>query len=244
MNSEDRLIDIHTHILPGVDDGSGSMEETIRMLRIAAEQNVRTIIATPHYAANADNVPVDELYRIRDMVQQEAMKIHEDYKILLGNELYYSESIVDSLKSKKALTLADSRYILVEFEVDENYKTIYHGLGSLIRSGYIPILAHVERYISLSRREDLVEELVKSGCYIQMNSSQLIGGLLDTQAHRNRRWLRRGLIHFVGSDCHSDRSRSPIMKDVVNILRRKHEERIIHQIFVDNPTKILENTYI
>ncbi|MHB8130881.1 MAG: CpsB/CapC family capsule biosynthesis tyrosine phosphatase [Mobilitalea sp.] len=244
MNNRVNYIDIHTHILPGVDDGSGSMEETIRMLQIASEQQITTIIATPHYLSGLKNASVEHLKQLRDQVQAEAYKINKEFKILLGNELFYSESILSALKSKEALTLAGSRYILVEFPVKEVYKTIFRGLGELVRHGYLPILAHVERYHCLNKKADLIGELVELGCYIQMNSSSLIGGIFNSEASWNRKLLTQGLVHFVGSDCHDQKVRVPSMKMAAQLLQKKYDQKLINQIFIENPLKILANTYI
>lgn len=244
MNNANGYIDIHAHILPGVDDGSGSMEETIRMLKIALEQGIGTIIATPHYIAGAKNTPTEQLQNIRDEVQSEAEKLDKNLKILLGNELYYSDSILEALKTKEALTLAGSRYVLVEFSVGEDYKTLYRGLGDLVRAGYAPVLAHVERYASLYKRDDLMNELIESGCYIQMNSSSLIGGILDFDAAYHRKLFKQGMIHFIGSDCHDQKIRIPKMRLAAEAVQKKNDEASVNKVFFENPNNILANTYI
>jgi len=244
MNPHTNYIDIHSHILPGVDDGSDSMEQTIRMLYMADKEQITTIIATPHYEAGRDNRSVDELKDIVNQVQLQAIEINKDFRISLGNEIYYSESIVEDLKSGKALTLAGSRYVLVEFSYGSTFKSMYRGMNKLIYSGYIPILAHVERYYSLHRKPDMVKELIKMGCYIQMNSKSVMGGLLDTKALYNRKLLQNDMVHFISSDCHSDRVRVPMMQFAVKHLLKRCDEDQINRIFINNPTKLLEDIYI
>lgn len=244
MDNINCYYDIHAHILPSVDDGSQNMEETLQMLKIAGEQEIGIIIATPHYSAGDQNVPAEQLMLVRDKVQAEADKLNMKLKILLGNELFYSESVIDALKSNKALTIAGSRYALVEFSVREAYENIYRGLGEFIRAGYAPILAHVERYGCLHKREDLVSDLVKLGCYIQMNSSSLMGGIFNTEAALNRKLLNQGLVHLIGSDCHDVKVRPPIMSSVVKNLQKKCDENLINRIIMENPQKILKNIYI
>jgi protein-tyrosine phosphatase len=240
----DGYIDIHAHILPEVDDGSGSMEETLQMLTIAYRQGIRTIIATPHYACGMNNITADKLKAVRDRVQAEAAKIDKEFQIFLGNELYYSDSIIEDLKAQKALTLAESMYILVEFSVKSSYNTIYNGFKSLILSGYVPILAHVERYECLRKNESRIEELIELGAYIQMNSSSLLGGFLDSEAAYNRKLLAQGYIHLIGSDCHDKVNRIPRMEDAVKVVMKKYGNQMINQVFKDNPGKLLSNKYI
>lgn len=244
MKDTNRFIDIHAHILPGVDDGSGSMDETVRMLQIAQEQQIEIIIATPHYAAGAKNSPVEQLKQVREQVQAEAYKINQDMRILLGNEIYYSGSVLDALKAQEALTLADSRYVLVEFSTRESYDVIFKGLGEIINSGYIPVVAHIERYRCFYKHEYLISDLIKSGCYIQMNCDSIIGGIFNSEAVYHRKLINQGLVHLVGSDCHDDKQRIPCMMSAWSTLQKKCDEGLVSQIFSRNPFKVLENTYI
>jgi protein-tyrosine phosphatase len=243
MRIAHNLIDVHSHILPGVDDGPSNMEETILMLSGAAKQGIRTIITTPHYAVGANNKSVDELVYIRNKVQEEAFQINSELKIYSGNELYYSESILEELKSGRALTLADSRYVLVEFSVRESYKRIYHGLQEFVLAGYIPILAHVERYQCLMRKEFLIKDLIEAGAYIQMNSSSLVGGIFHSEAAYYRKLVAGGYIHLIGTDCHDAKIRIPQMEDAIKAMK-KCEEGFLHKLLIENPGKILENKYI
>lgn len=244
MNPHNKYIDIHSHILPGVDDGSGSMEQTIRMLYMAAKEQITTIIATPHYEAGRENHSVDKLKDIANQVQEQAYDIDKDFRIFLGNEIRYSESVVEDLILGKALTLAGSRYVLLEFSYGSSFKSIYRGMNKLIYNGYIPILAHVERYYSIHKKPDLVKELIRMGCYIQMNSDSVIGGFLDAKASYNRKLLQHDMVHFISSDCHSDRVRVPMMQTTVKHLQKKCDDEQINRIFINNPTNILEDIYI
>lgn len=236
--------DIHTHILPGVDDGAASMQETVNMLQKAHTQGIKTIIATPHYRVRGKNLPVEELLVIREQVEVEAKKLDKDFRILLGNELYYSDSVIDALNTKQALTLAGSKYVLVEFGFGESYKQIYRGLDKLIQNGYLPVLAHVERYSALQRSASLIHELIELGCYIQMNCNSLIGGLFHSKAAFNRKLVENGLIHFLGSDCHDEKVRIPNMKSAVEVLSKKCEGQVLNRLLYDNPIALLNNTTI
>lgn len=237
-------IDIHSHILPGVDDGPNSMEETIRMLDMAIKEGISTIIATPHYEPGEDNPSVEYLIKVLDQVQEEALNINEDFKLYLGNEILYSESVVSLLQTGEALTLAGSRYVLIEFSYEISFKSMYQGINNLICHGFIPVIAHIERYYHIHRRPEMLEELVSMGCYLQMNCNSIIGGFMNTEASYNRRLVNNGLVHLIGSDCHRDRARKPIMQTAVNHLLRKCNDERVRMITSINPRKILENIYI
>ena len=237
-------IDIHGHILPGVDDGSKSIEETIHMIEKAVVQGIKTMIATPHYRCGGKNVDVTKLEEIRDMVQEEAIKIDKEFRIYLGNELMYSDSLLEAVKEKKALTLAGSRYVLIEFSTRISYETMYKGMRSFIGAGFAPIIAHVERYECLRKKVNLIGELIELGCYIQMNSSSLLGGVFNIEALYRRKLVHEGMVHLIASDSHDRYYRVPLMEDIVKILSKKTDVTIMEDIFYHNPRKILENKYI
>lgn len=249
MKRQNNYIDIHSHILPGVDDGPGSMEQTIRMLQMAVNERITTIIATPHYITGQDNPSAEELEELVRRVQQEAYRINENFQILPGSEIYcpdayYSDAVIEALKSGNALTLAGSRYVLVEFSYNATFKSICLGINNLIYHGYMPILAHVERYCNLHRDTYKIEELVKMGCYIQMNCRSVIGSFPNIDAYYNRKLIKNGMVHFIASDCHSDGHRAPVMQSIVSYLTKKCDNDLLQEIFSENPTKIIKNTYI
>jgi protein-tyrosine phosphatase len=192
----------------------------------------------------ANNVTTAELNRIRDEVQARADEIGDGIKLLLGNELYFSRSVIDKLRSGEALTLAGSRYVLVEFSTREHFDPMYQGLSDLIRAGFLPILAHVERYRCLLKKEYRINDFIELGCYIQMNASSLLGSFLDADAIYNRKLLKLGLVHFIGSDCHDDTVRVPCMRMTEKTLQKRCDERLLGRLFYENPLKVLENTYI
>lgn len=244
MIKSNGYFDIHAHILPGVDDGAADMKQTIRMLQMAASEQITAIIATPHYICGRENPKPEHLNELKCQVQEAALKINKDLRIFLGNEIYYSESAVSDLRQGKALTLAESRYVLVEFSKGERFNAIYQGIRELTRHGYMPILAHAERYICLHRKTDLIAELVKAGCYIQVNGSSITGGIMNTNTAFVRKLLNRGLVHFIGSDSHNDGTRAPIMKTAVKYLLKRCNREIAERILHENPTKIFQNTCI
>lgn len=236
---QDNYTDIHSHILPGVDDGAQDVETSLDMLRLAEKQGIHTIIATPHYRAGRHKKTPEELQAIQKQMQEEADKEGIDVEILLGNELYYSKDICHRLDEKKALTLAGTRYVLVEFSPDEPYDGLYRGLRELIQGGYVPILAHMERYACLhkEKKKEKIEELIRMGVYMQMNIQSL-------NTHYCRTLVRDGYIHFFGSDSHNTKKRSPKMQDGIAELGRMVTKEQMEKILVENPAMLREDRYI
>lgn len=199
------IIDIHAHILPGVDDGADDWEETRWMLRCAYEQGIRTIIATPHYSRRQDT---GKLREKANRLEEEAREIAPDYRTYLGQEILYFDSLVEHLKEGHALTMAGSRHVLVEFMPEVSYKKLYQAVRTVLMAGYYPIIAHVERYRAL-RDEGQMEELAETGCWMQMNYRSLQGGIFDQNARWCRRQVQAGRIAFLGTDAHHRDYRTP-----------------------------------
>lgn len=233
--------DIHTHIVPGVDDGAGSLEESMEMIRQMREQGVLNIIATPHY-------PDSKTEKIRDafdMLKKSVEDKYPDMKLYLGNELLNGPEIIEALENKKALTIADTKYILVEFLPGDSQRKIYSALREYILKGYIPIVAHVERYEALHKNYDFLDEIINMGVYIQMNTESFTGGMFDRRAAYCRKLLENGYIHFLGSDCHGAERRKPLMKDAIGKLKPGFvNSRLAEKILFENPMNMLEGKYI
>ena len=169
------MIDVHSHILPGVDDGASDMEETIAMLKYAINDGITAFIATPHYHLGRRVASFEQLEKAYGAVLHEIKKQHLPIQIFLGNEIFCSDTAIEDISAKKVHTMHNSRYILLEFHPGHSYREIRHGIHYAIEEGYIPILAHAERYQVLLDDYTQVEELIDMGCYIQLNAGDIMG---------------------------------------------------------------------
>ncbi|WFR57872.1 hypothetical protein QA584_01975 [Anaerocolumna sp. AGMB13025] len=237
-------IDIHCHILPAVDNGSVNMKQTKNMLKIAHEEGIHSIIATPHYGVGCRNPDQEELKRKLELVREEAKQIDESFCIELGNELYFSDDIIEHLRKKKALTLAGTRYILVEFASDEAYNTIKTGLHRLLIYGYLPVLAHVENYECLYQNYEGIYDMIRLGVYMQMNISSITGGYANRRAGHCRKLIEYELVHILGTDAHSDYVRAPRIMEGIEVIRKKYGADLIQKLLTENTNKLLQNQYI
>ena len=236
--------DLHCHILPGVDDGASDMEESLKMLHTAYKMGVRNILATPHYACGDKNASVEKLEAVRTKVELEALKISKHFNVSLGNELLWSPDVVQALKDGKALTMAGTRYVLVEFTPNDSYRTIYNGLRSFILEGYIPIAAHIERYECLQNHEDRVSELIDLGAYIQVNIGSLVGGLFDSRARYMRKLFNRGMVHFLGSDAHDSDFRTCRFQECIDQIQKKVDVDYLSTVLYENPSLLYQDKFI
>lgn len=237
-------LDFHSHILPGVDDGSQSMEITKAMLEMDYAQGVRTIIATPHNYPGKAAQNNEELQVLYQEVRELAQSLHSDLTVLLGNEIFYRESIVSEIRSSHILTMNDSRYLLVEFSPHENYQRIYQGLRELVDAGYYPVVAHIERVHCLFEKEKNITELIQMGCYMQANCEDMMGSSFNRVSARLRNLLKSGMIHFLGSDCHNTDSRPPMMADCIERLYKKMSQEIVDTVVYENQKRFLAKKYI
>lgn len=161
------VIDVHAHILPGIDDGSRDWDESRRLLEESYRQGIRYIIATPHYSRRG--LPSD-IYDLSEKLKEEARKIAPDFQIGLGQETYYHEGLIENLKNGRALTLDGSQYVLVEFEPQVPYMKMYQAVRKLTMARYIPIIAHVEEHEAFGRGKLLISlQFDKSVCNNQIS---------------------------------------------------------------------------
>lgn len=234
------IVDIHSHILPGVDDGSKDMDMTREMLRIAWSEGIRTMIATPHHRRGYAMAPAEKLKEVYQAVCIEAQKINPDFKIYLGSELFRSHSLGERLQSGEALTMAGTKYILVEFLPSDPYRELYSALRRLQMIGYKPIVAHAERYQCLVKEPALTEELVEMGCYIQVNASSVVGGNGFSAKRYIKKLLKYEMIHFLGTDTHDLENRSPVIQKSAAYIARKCSEEYARRLCSENALRILQ----
>ena len=226
------MIDIHNHILHGVDNGSVSLLQTKNMLKMAYSQGIRRIIATPNYGVGCVNPSMHELYKKLEIVQEEAKKINSNFLIQLGNELYYSDDLIEHLRKNKALTLAGTKYVLVSFPSCIDYKELKTGLHRLLIHGYYPILSQIEKYDCLHLNYSDIYELIQLGVCMQMNCASVIGNVFNKKANYCKQLIGYELVHFIASDSHSDTIISPTMKETYDIVSKKYSPHLQTKFFL------------
>ena len=240
------LCDIHNHILFGVDDGSENREMTIEMLKSYHEEGIHTIIATPHY--NPAIWPVDrEILRERfEEVKQLSEMVSPDFSLYLGCEVFHHrEETLEDLKNDRVLTMADSRYLLIEFPFHATYDRIRRGVTEAILTGHIPILAHVERYDCLLEDEERIHDLRSEGALIQVNAGSVTGMSGSDVKRFTHSLLKYGTVDFVATDAHkSTGRRTPKLRDCAKLIAKKFGSAYATRIFVYNPKCVIEDMEI
>ena len=236
--------DIHCHLLPGIDDGSNSIEESIEILRRAEKEGVSEIVLTPHYIENTryncNNKNKKESFEILiKAIRQAGINI----KLYLGNENYMSNNFIELLNNDEIMTINNSRYLLFEFPLSQPYKNSKDYLYELVTKGYVPILAHPERYRDFQKNPSLVEEYTRMGILLQGNYKSLLGKYGRKAKKTLKILLKKDLITFLGSDIHhiEDYELEKAIKKIKRIV--KDENRVV-DILSNNFDKVITNKLI
>ena len=236
----ERFVDAHCHVLPEVDDGAQSMNETRQMLQMAYDEGIRYIIATPHHHPRRGKASPRQLRRQLKLVREEAEKISEKLRVYLGTEVYFGQDVPDKLKEDKILTMNRTRYVLVEFSPIDSFDYICQGIQQIQMKGFEVILAHIERYRSM--REDIgrAEHLADMGVRIQVNAGSITGQSGWKIKRYIKQLMDRDLVFCVGTDAHDPKSRPPQMKKAAEYVKKKYGEEYVRRIFFSNPVIMLK----
>ena len=223
------MIDFHSHILPGVDDGSTSVEESIQMLRMAAEQGITHVVATPHFYARHDDPHRFLMRRARaEEALRTEMALHEGLpQVLVGAEAAFFRGISDS-EFLTELTIRGKRCILIEMPQapwpDEFFRELEAIRG---KWGITPMIAHIDRYIGPFRSFGIPRRLGRMPVLVQANAEFF---LESRTAGMAMRMLKAGQIHLLGSDCHNLSDRKPNLGSALEKIRRRAGDDVIHRI--------------
>lgn len=237
-------IDIHSHILPGMDDGAENLEISFRMLEIASRSQISHIILTPHNKPARRNASPEQIAMCVGKMQEAADEKKIGIKLYAGSELYYRDGLAGELERGEAMTLAGSHYVLVEFSPVAEYDYMRNAVYSLQMNGFWPILAHVERYRNMAIKPDRVGELFKMGCYIQANAGSIMGRYGFGAKRMTRKLLKQRLLHFVATDAHDCDRRAPELSGCAAYLAEKYGGEYAGELLRENPLRVLSDRYI
>lgn len=213
--------DIHCHILPGLDDGPDSMEQSLRMIQEAYGRGVRGMIATPHFSPQFSKHRPEHIIQIcREVEKATWEQLNIRMRIHPGNEIFYTSETLENLQKGRVLPLAQSRYVLLEFAPEVSWRELQRVIREMEMSRYWPVLAHVERY-SCFRKPGRLEEARRLGAYLQMNGNSLVGGFFDQRADWCRKQLLEERIHFIGSDMHNLTTRGSVSQKAEEWMKKR-----------------------
>ncbi len=236
------MIDFHSHIIPQIDDGSRSMEETIAMLREAKNVGFNKIISTSHYYE--DKYVVEEQHRensLIDIANKFFESTGEEMRLILASEIYITPYMVDLIKEKKASVINGTRYVLFELPLNSEPFGLRETIFRLIENGYKPIIAHPERYPIVQDDPNMLIELIDMGVLFQSNYGSIMGIYGNTAKKTVKKLLESDMIHFLGSDCHRANSIYPKIPKMISEIEKIVGSRRLRELTVLNAQHILND---
>lgn len=241
------MIDFHSHILPNTDDGSTSIEETINIIKEAKQAGFTKIISTSHYIQGYyeydENDRMQLLEKIKKWGQTPADSTNElnGPELYLGSEIYITAEMPELLKEKKASTINNSKYVLFELPLNTEPLIAKEVVYRLIENGYVPIIAHPERYSYVKESPEYVKELAEMGTLFQANYGSIIG-MYGTKAKKTvKKLLKEDLIQFLGSDVHRTNQIYSKIPKVMKKLKKILSEEKLEELTTTNAQKVLNN---
>lgn len=225
------MLDFHTHILPGIDDGSADIDTSLKMLEMLKNQNVDTVVATPHFYYNVMSLEKFKSYRqisINLLLEElEKKKISERPKIALGAEVKFFYGL-DVYESAEDLCIEGTRFMLVEMPFEKWEHKMYSTLKKLKENREItPVIAHIERYFPYNTKREMMKNLVDVGALMQCNTSFFNSFFTRYQAFF---MYRDGLIQFVGTDCHNITNRKPDYDTSIKLIEKRNNGMYIKDL--------------
>lgn len=236
------FVDIHTHILPGVDDGAADTEQAKAMVRMAYQDGTRCLFLTPHYRGRYRKYYDPEKLRnaFCDLRQALAPEFPE-LRLILGSEVTYEADAPELLSEGKILSLCGTEYVLLELFSKMPPSQVLNAVSETIRYGFVPILAHVDRYEVFRKEKGLIDEVLGMGALIQLNADSVLGSNGFWVKRFCHKLIRAGKVHFIASDAHDLLHRTPSLQKCYRQISKKYGKSLADDLFCRNTIKILEN---
>ena len=238
------MIDFHTHILPNIDDGSRSIEETFNLIKEAKNVGFEAIISTSHYIEEyyETNAPEREVWINAIYENLQAKNI--DINLYLGNEIYLSENIIKLLEEGKASTINDTSYVLFEMPLNAEPMNLYDVIYEMMQYKLVPILAHPERYSFVQKEPELIYDLIEKGVLMQSNFGSILGIYGEKAQMIVRKFFESNMIHFLGTDVHRQNSIYPKVPEALVEITKIIGDEKVKELTKINPRLVLHNKKI
>ena len=235
------MIDIHTHVLPGIDDGSDSMDTTLGMLDMSARSGVKVLVTTHHcnIPDEYDNYASEELDRLWHHVESEARRLGIGPKLCRGMEIFATEELPRLLEEKRVWTLNGTKYFLMEFDFGEDPGFCNYILKKCRDRGFRPVIAHPERYFFVQEDPAIAYEWCTSGYGLQLNKGSILGRFGRQSEETAHLLLDHGLVACVASDAHSVNLRTTHMGEARDWLIEEFGRDYARLLLEENPLRIL-----
>lgn len=235
------MIDIHTHLIPAIDDGSKSVEETLNLIKEAEQVGFTDIILTPHFIQGYYDNSGKDIVLLKDTLQRVLQKNNICVNLYAGMEIYILEEFAELISKGIITPLANSKYMLIEFPMNNIVKYIDEVLFLLQNMGYHVIIAHPERYKYVQEDIEYAKKWVEEGALLQSNYGSIVEIYGKEAKNTLKKLLQLDLVSFLATDCHRQGTFYPLMPQILRKLKKYISEQKIHELAEENPRKILTN---
>lgn len=240
MSPVPHFVDIHCHLVPGIDDGSKSWDESLKMAQMAVADGIQTTVVTPHQLGTFSHNTGDQIRSRTAELQSFLEEYDVPLTVLPGGDVRIEPDMVKKLRSGEVLTLADrGKHVLLELP-HELYFPLEGILEKLHAAGMVGILSHPERNQGLLKQPELIPPLVERGCLMQITAGSLLGAFGSGCQEICQWMLRRDLAHFIASDAHGPKSRRPLIGHAYDAAVELVGREIATEICCTNPAKVAE----
>lgn len=234
------MYDMHSHILPGIDDGADSWDEAVAMAQIAEQDGTRVLVATSHFY---EEVWPNSPERIIDLTRELGEKLEEEgvsIRVIPAMEVYITRKLADLYKDQRLLTINDNkRYLLVELPTQEFPTYTEQVLFQLQVLGVTPIIAHPERNPEVFTRPERLEAMVERGILVQINAGSLLGNNGREVQKFTEMLMHDNLVHLLGSDAHGSEKRRPLVHKAIKRIEAILPQDKANAIVIENPRKVI-----
>lgn len=235
------FVDIHSHILPGIDDGPTTIDESLQMLKLAAASGTTELVATPH----ASTAFPFEPQRIHDVFQELSSRSAGVVNLHLGCDFHLNmQNLEEALAHPAQYTINGGRYLLVELPEFLGFSAIRRQLQTLIHARFRPVITHPERNLQLQSAIDQLKSCVADGCLIQVTAQSLLGRFGAAARTSAERLIKARLVHFLASDAHNCSSRPPDLSAAFEHVRGRWGTATAQTLFIDNPASAVSDTIL
>jgi protein-tyrosine phosphatase len=231
------MIDLHSHILPGMDDGAQNLEEAIGMARMALDSGITAMVATPHCTDDRRRKAHDSWLLLKDALEECELPL----ELYLGMEIFGTSDTAQMLRDGRLYTLNHSRYPLIEFSFQSDGEEETAILKEICRAGFQPLVAHPERYLYVQENPVILNTWCRMGCLFQLNRGSLIGRFGRSVQRTAIMLLERGFATTIASDAHSPWMRTPWLADIRKILKEEISDHCAQLLLQENPTRIIQD---
>lgn len=238
------MVDLHCHILPGIDDGAQSIEQSLNIAREAEKNGFSKICCTSHFMIPNYTSEKSKNKLLLENLQQELNKNKINVKLILANEIYIDENILEFLKKDRISTIGESKYLLIELPMIQEVKFVNEIFENIKRNGYKIVLAHPERYKYIQDDPNRLIDFIEDGIIMQSNYASILGFYGTSAQKIIKKMLKAKMVNVLATDNHYEKTIYANMDNIKKELHKIISDEYFNMIAEENPNKIIKNEIV